>query len=176
MDRRQPVSLTGDAVMIKSKSTRSSSFGRLLHTAILSQTEMTSTASRTTRSDELNDTMPASIKRKLINVSPLYLSLAVTYGHVFLSPYTKVEESFTLHAVHDILAYGQQPGHLSQVCHCSVPSMLMLTAIVGPCHLSRSSAKILRPSNSAWWPHIPFLGSSSLHGLDQDQAGCTDTR
>ena len=56
--------------------------------------------------------MPPSIRRKLINVSPLYLSLAVTFGHVFLSPYTKVEESFTLHAVHDVLA---TPGQLGQV-------------------------------------------------------------
>jgi len=56
--------------------------------------------------------MPPSIRRKLINVSPLYLSLAVTFGHVFLSPYTKVEESFTLHAVHDVLA---TPSQLDQV-------------------------------------------------------------
>lgn len=119
MSRRQPVPLTGDAVMIKSKSTRSSSFGRLYQTATSSQSEMSSTASRSTRSDELNDTMPASINRKLVNVSPLYLSLAVTYAHVFLSPYTKVEESFTLHAVHDVLAYGHTPGHLSKVCPLS---------------------------------------------------------
>lgn len=115
MSRRQPVPLTGDAVMIKSKSIRSSSFGRLSHTALSSQSEMSSTASQITRFDEWNDTMPASIKRKLINVSSLYLSLAVTYVHVFLSPYTKVEESFTLHAVHDVLAYGHTPGHLFKV-------------------------------------------------------------
>jgi len=60
--------------------------------------------------------MPPSIRRKIINVSPLYLSLAVTYAHVFLSPYTKVEESFTLHAVHDVLAHGHQPNQLAQVC------------------------------------------------------------
>lgn len=59
--------------------------------------------------------MPPSIRRKLINVSPLYLSLAVTYAHVFLSPYTKVEESFTLHAVHDVLAYGHRPDQLVNV-------------------------------------------------------------
>jgi alpha-1,6-mannosyltransferase len=59
--------------------------------------------------------MAPSIRRKLINNSPLYLSLAVTYAHVFLSPYTKVEESFTLHAVHDVLAYGHQPNQVTKV-------------------------------------------------------------
>jgi hypothetical protein len=77
---------------------------------------MQTTASQSSSKSGLNDSMPPSIRRKLINVSPLYLSLAVTYAHVFLSPYTKVEESFTLHAVHDILAYGHQPNQVAKVC------------------------------------------------------------
>lgn len=64
--------------------------------------------------------MPGQIKRKLINVSPLYLSLAVTFAHVLLSPYTKVEESFTLHAVHDVLAYVHRPTELSRVSYMSL--------------------------------------------------------
>lgn len=77
---------------------------------------MQTTASQLSSKSGLDDSMPPSIRRKLINVSPLYLSLAVTYGHVFLSPYTKVEESFTLHAVHDVLAYGHQPNQVAKVC------------------------------------------------------------
>jgi hypothetical protein len=76
---------------------------------------MRTTASQSFSKSVLDDSMPPSIRRKLINVSPFYFSLAVTYAHVFLSPYTKVEESFTLHAVHDVLAYGHQPNQVTKV-------------------------------------------------------------
>jgi hypothetical protein len=36
----------------------------------------------------------------------LVLPFAVTFYHVFFSPYTKVEETPALHAVHDILTHG----------------------------------------------------------------------
>jgi alpha-1,6-mannosyltransferase len=55
------------------------------------------------------------IKRKLINSLPSFVPFVVTFTHVLLAPYTKVEESFTLHAVHDILAHGLSAGSLSQV-------------------------------------------------------------
>jgi alpha-1,6-mannosyltransferase len=49
------------------------------------------------------------------------LLLAVAYAHVLLAPYNKVEESFNLHAVHDVLAYGLGKDAISQVgvfFHC----------------------------------------------------------
>jgi hypothetical protein len=49
------------------------------------------------------------------------LLLAVAYAHALLAPYNKVEESFNLHAVHDVLAYGVGKDAISQVgvfSHC----------------------------------------------------------
>ncbi|KAJ7749245.1 glycosyltransferase family 22 protein [Mycena olivaceomarginata] len=45
------------------------------------------------------------------------LILATGWTHVLLAPYTKVEESFNLHAVHDVLMYGVAPSSLPNYDH-----------------------------------------------------------
>jgi hypothetical protein len=43
------------------------------------------------------------------------LLYVVAWAHVLLAPYSKVEESFTLHAIHDLLFYGGNPDALQKV-------------------------------------------------------------
>ncbi|KAI0067225.1 alpha-1,6-mannosyltransferase subunit [Artomyces pyxidatus] len=45
------------------------------------------------------------------------LLYAVAWTHVTLAPYTKVEESFNLHATHDILLHGVSPSALLKYDH-----------------------------------------------------------
>ncbi|TDL25529.1 alpha-1,6-mannosyltransferase subunit [Rickenella mellea] len=47
--------------------------------------------------------------------------LATSWTHVLLAPYTKVEESFNLHATHDILAYGVDSNALANYDHFVFP-------------------------------------------------------
>jgi len=55
------------------------------------------------------------------------LCFCLTAAHVFYAPYTKVEETPALHAVHDILTYGIGRSALQKVCHlggkcCKLPA------------------------------------------------------
>ncbi|WRT64150.1 uncharacterized protein IL334_001079 [Kwoniella shivajii] len=64
---------------------------------------------------------PGVFRRKLINAAPNVLPFIITFSHVCISPYTKVEESFTLHAVHDVLSYGFDESNLPHWDHITFP-------------------------------------------------------
>lgn len=51
----------------------------------------------------------------LLRLVLLALPFVVTYIHVLLAPYTKVEETPALHAVHDIMKYGTSAENISKV-------------------------------------------------------------
>ena len=42
--------------------------------------------------------------------------MLVSFSHVLISPDTKVEESFALHAVHDLVLHGPSTDNLPTVC------------------------------------------------------------
>ncbi|KAJ6631411.1 Alg9-like mannosyltransferase family-domain-containing protein [Mycena sp. CBHHK59/15] len=57
------------------------------------------------------------------------LILLTGWTHVLLAPYTKVEESFNLHAVHDVLMYGVAPSELPNYDHFIFPGAVPRTFI-----------------------------------------------
>ncbi|KIJ96549.1 glycosyltransferase family 22 protein [Laccaria amethystina LaAM-08-1] len=57
------------------------------------------------------------------------LILLTAWTHVFLAPYTKVEESFNLHATHDVLFYGVFPDALHKYDHFTFPGAVPRTFI-----------------------------------------------
>ncbi|KAG0708123.1 glycosyltransferase family 22 protein [Suillus ampliporus] len=57
------------------------------------------------------------------------LLLATSWSHVFLAPYTKVEESFNLHATHDVLMYGVGRDNLYKFDHNIFPGVVPRTFI-----------------------------------------------
>lgn len=68
---------------------------------------------------------------------------AVAIAHRYQAPFTKVEESFNLQAVHDILQYGVKPEALDKYDHVEFPGVvprtfvgaLLLAAVAAPLRL-----------------------------------------
>ncbi|PFH50041.1 glycosyltransferase family 22 protein [Amanita thiersii Skay4041] len=76
--------------------------------------------------------------------------LAVSWIHVLVAPYTKVEESFNLHATHDVLMYGVKPSALTRFDHFTFPGAVPRT-LVGSVLLA--------------WASIPFIAAANVLGI-----------
>ncbi|KAF5327333.1 hypothetical protein D9619_003978 [Psilocybe cf. subviscida] len=57
------------------------------------------------------------------------LIFATACGHVLIAPYSKVEESFSLHAAHDVLMYGVGADAISKYDHLIFPGAVPRTFI-----------------------------------------------
>ncbi|KIY72463.1 glycosyltransferase family 22 protein [Cylindrobasidium torrendii FP15055 ss-10] len=68
--------------------------------------------------------------------------LATGCVHVLLAPYTKVEESFNLHATHDVLTFGIAPSALANYDHFIFPSPVPRT-FVGSVVLAYASKPVI---------------------------------
>ncbi|KAK7466066.1 Dol-P-Man:Man(7)GlcNAc(2)-PP-Dol alpha-1,6-mannosyltransferase [Stygiomarasmius scandens] len=75
------------------------------------------------------------------------LIIAAGWAHVFLAPYTKVEESFNLHATHDVLMYGLAPFKLQSYDHFIFPGAVPRT-FIGSILLAFASSPIIRFASS----------------------------
>ncbi|KAF8339810.1 Alg9-like mannosyltransferase family-domain-containing protein [Cantharellus anzutake] len=101
------------------------------------------------------------------------LLYAVTALHVLLAPYTKVEESFNLHALHDVLMYGVSLENLSKYDHFVFPGVvprtfigsLILATLVKPVLFFANELGLLRSKSSIQVVARVVLGLVNAYGL-----------
>ena len=79
--------------------------------------------------------------------------LVVAWVHVLLAPYTKVEESFNLHATHDVLMYGVRPSVLPKYDHVTFPGAVPRT-FVGSILLAWISTPFI-----IWWNALGLVST-----------------
>ena len=98
----------------------------------------------------------------------IWLSIfpVLVFLHLYLSPYTKVEESFNIQAVHDLLSYGIPRNNVTsqlnaQYDHISFPGAVPRT-FVGALALAGLSKPLTWFDNS----DHQFLGQSATHEVE----------
>jgi len=86
--------------------------------------------------------------------------LIVAWAHVLLAPYTKVEESFNLHATHDVFFYGVSPSALKHVRRAREPLRRYIDRLFGTVF---SNSMIISYSLELFRDHL--LEVCCWHGL-----------
>ena len=77
------------------------------------------------------------------------LIFAVAWTHVLLAPYTKVEESFNLHAIHDLILHGGHADALQKVKNgLVIISRLLIRPVLFPSLIIKS---FLEPYPAHLW-------------------------
>lgn len=99
----------------------------------------------TTRPPSRPPNIPRGFPQPSIYLNP-HLFLA-SFAHVLLSPDTKVEESFSLHAIHDFVIYGYSLDNLSKVSSLSCSKFEFLAFFEDEGERKRTKRKE-RPSSS----------------------------
>jgi len=94
--------------------------------------------------------MPSS---SLASVALDLFVLVVAWLHVLLAPYTKVEESFNLHATHDVLMHGVLPSALPNYDHFIFPGAVPRT-FVGSVLLAWISTPVIM-----WWNKMGLVST-----------------
>ncbi|KAF8343590.1 glycosyltransferase family 22 protein [Amanita rubescens] len=93
--------------------------------------------------------MPSSLASVALDL----FVLVVAWLHVLLAPYTKVEESFNLHATHDVLMHGVLPSALPNYDHFIFPGAVPRT-FVGSVLLAWISTPVIM-----WWNKMGLVST-----------------